>query len=183
MSKGWIISLDKTLCWNAQQLDSRNFTVVPYASVFLTLWIIVVYFDSSFYTRMLLCNYCTTHMKTKFKIEKIEKNFNIYEYWQAQAQECILEKSMIDSRKSSITAKVSAQIVEFNNLALKSLEPAYKEGIVPSRKYKVCYYLTLFTYLYELTFNYHEHNSIERCIVLSILKGHFFDLWIWMKLQ
>lgn len=54
----------------------------------------------------------------------------------AQAQECILEKSMIDSRKSSITAKVSAQIVEFNNLALKSLEPAYKEGIVPSRKYK-----------------------------------------------
>lgn len=83
---------------------------------------------------------------------------------------------MIDSRKSSITAKVSAQIVEFNNLALKSLEPAYKEGIVPSRKYKVCYYLTLFTYLYELTFNYHEHNSIERCIVLSILKVHFFDL-------
>lgn len=64
-----------------------------------------------------------------------------------------------------------------------SLEPAYKEGIVPSRKYKVCYYLTLFTYLYELTFNYHEHNSIERCIVLSILKVHFFDLWIWMKLQ
>lgn len=55
---------------------------------------------------------------------------------------------MIDSRKSSITAKVSAQIVEFNNLALKSLEPAYKEGIVPSRKYKVCYYLTLFTHLY-----------------------------------
>ncbi|XP_062613644.1 tyrosine-protein phosphatase non-receptor type 23-like [Saccostrea cucullata] len=54
----------------------------------------------------------------------------------AQAQECILEKSMIDSRKSSITAKVAAQIVEFNNLALKSLEPAYKEGIVPSRKYK-----------------------------------------------
>ncbi|XP_061164355.1 tyrosine-protein phosphatase non-receptor type 23-like [Saccostrea echinata] len=54
----------------------------------------------------------------------------------AQAQECILEKSMIDSRKSSITAKVAAQIVEFNNLAMKSLEPAYKEGIVPSRKYK-----------------------------------------------
>lgn len=100
---------------------------------------------------MLLCNYCTRHVK---------KISNIYEYWQAQAQECILEKSMIDSRKSSITAKVSAQIVEFNNLALKSLEPAYKEGIVPSRKYKVCYYLTLFTRLYKWINSYHEHNSI-----------------------
>lgn len=73
---------------------------------------------------------------------------------------------MIDSRKSSITAKVSAQIVEFNNLALRSLEPSYKEGIVPSRKYKVCVSPTRviihavlpqtslkFTYIYTRVYN------------------------------
>ena len=44
---------------------------------------------------------------------------------------------MIDSRKSSITAKVAMQIVEFCNMAFKALEPAHKDGIVSSRKYKV----------------------------------------------
>lgn len=32
----------------------------------------------------------------------------------AQAQECILEKSMLDSRKASIVAKVAAQVVSVN---------------------------------------------------------------------
>ncbi|CAB3366076.1 Hypothetical predicted protein [Cloeon dipterum] len=36
----------------------------------------------------------------------------------AQAQECILEKSMMDSRKSLIIAKVGAHVVEYYNLAL-----------------------------------------------------------------
>ncbi|KAG8194991.1 hypothetical protein JTE90_008169 [Oedothorax gibbosus] len=31
----------------------------------------------------------------------------------AQAQECILEKSMLDSRKASITAKIAAQVVDY----------------------------------------------------------------------
>lgn len=39
----------------------------------------------------------------------------------AQAQECILEKSMLDSRKSSITAKVAAQVVEYYQTALATL--------------------------------------------------------------
>ncbi|CAG0895584.1 unnamed protein product [Darwinula stevensoni] len=39
----------------------------------------------------------------------------------AQAQECILEKSMVDQRKHTITAKVAAQIVDFYGEALKFL--------------------------------------------------------------
>ncbi|XP_074662602.1 tyrosine-protein phosphatase non-receptor type 23-like [Tubulanus polymorphus] len=40
----------------------------------------------------------------------------------AQAQECILEKSMTDNRKSTITAKVAAQIVEYYRIALDNIE-------------------------------------------------------------
>ncbi|ELU12724.1 hypothetical protein CAPTEDRAFT_228981 [Capitella teleta] len=52
----------------------------------------------------------------------------------AQAQECILEKSMTDNRKSNITAKVAAQIGEFYNFALKSLDNC--NTTVGNRKYK-----------------------------------------------
>jgi tyrosine-protein phosphatase non-receptor type 23 len=54
---------------------------------------------------------------------------------QAQAQECILEKSMADNRKSNITAKVAAQIGEFYKLALKSLDSC--SSTVGSHKHKV----------------------------------------------
>lgn len=57
---------------------------------------------------------------------------------QAQAQECILEKSMTDSRKSSITAKVAAQIVEYYKLALKNLDASNCASFVGSKKVKVC---------------------------------------------
>ncbi|PSN50877.1 hypothetical protein C0J52_12740 [Blattella germanica] len=40
----------------------------------------------------------------------------------AQAQECILEKSMMDNRKATIIAKVAVQIVDYYNLALNVLE-------------------------------------------------------------
>lgn len=56
---------------------------------------------------------------------------------QAQAQECILEKSMTDSRKSSITAKVAAQIVEYYKLALKNLDASNCASFVGSKKMKV----------------------------------------------
>ncbi|GIY93433.1 tyrosine-protein phosphatase non-receptor type 23 [Caerostris extrusa] len=36
----------------------------------------------------------------------------------AQAQECILEKSMLDNRKSSITAKIAVQVVDYYKCAL-----------------------------------------------------------------
>ncbi|XP_012273301.1 tyrosine-protein phosphatase non-receptor type 23 [Orussus abietinus] len=40
----------------------------------------------------------------------------------AQAQECILEKSMLDNRKPTIVAKVARQIVDYYGLALNTLE-------------------------------------------------------------
>ncbi|XP_039279943.1 LOW QUALITY PROTEIN: tyrosine-protein phosphatase non-receptor type 23 [Nilaparvata lugens] len=39
----------------------------------------------------------------------------------AQAQECILEKSMTDNRKADISAKVAAQIVDYYNMAANAL--------------------------------------------------------------
>jgi len=44
---------------------------------------------------------------------------------------------MTDSRKSTITAKVAAQIVEFYNLSLKSLETCNQYELISSKRYKV----------------------------------------------
>lgn len=55
----------------------------------------------------------------------------------AQAQECVLEKSIADARKSSIIAKVSAQCVEFYKLALTNLEKPNTSSLIGSRKVKV----------------------------------------------
>ncbi|OQV15126.1 Tyrosine-protein phosphatase non-receptor type 23 [Hypsibius exemplaris] len=40
----------------------------------------------------------------------------------AQAHECILEKSLLDNRKSIIIAKVSAQVVDYYNVLLRALD-------------------------------------------------------------
>ncbi|XP_003700623.2 tyrosine-protein phosphatase non-receptor type protein myopic isoform X1 [Megachile rotundata] len=45
----------------------------------------------------------------------------------AQAQECILEKSMLDNRKPTIVAKVARQIVDYFTLALSTLEQGGSE--------------------------------------------------------
>ena len=58
-------------------------------------------------------------------------------FFQAQAQECILEKSMTDNRKGTITAKVATQIVEYYRLALKSLEASWGTSTISHRKHKV----------------------------------------------
>lgn len=54
--------------------------------------------------------------------------------FQAQAQECILEKSLVDSRKSTIVAKVAAQIVTYYEQCIKVLEKQSVEEIVGSAK-------------------------------------------------
>ena len=56
--------------------------------------------------------------------------------FQAQAQECILEKSMTDNRKSSITAKVAAQIINYYKTACKNLDKA-GNNVVGSKRFKV----------------------------------------------
>ncbi|XP_066587740.1 tyrosine-protein phosphatase non-receptor type 23-like [Prorops nasuta] len=50
----------------------------------------------------------------------------------AQAQECILEKSMLDNRKPTIVAKVARQIVDYLGIALNTLEQGGgEEEIIP----------------------------------------------------
>ena len=55
----------------------------------------------------------------------------------AQAQECVLEKSIIDARKATINAKVSAQCVDYYKLALTNLEKSNVASVMGSRKSKV----------------------------------------------
>ena len=56
---------------------------------------------------------------------------------QAQAQECILEKSMMDNRKSSITAKIAAQIAEYYQSAIRTLDVPNVSNALGSRRCKV----------------------------------------------
>ncbi|RWS16464.1 tyrosine-protein phosphatase non-receptor-like protein 2 [Dinothrombium tinctorium] len=67
----------------------------------------------------------------------------MYQIMLAQAQECILEKSILDNRKASIIAKVAAQVIEYYNSALLVLLQAASNGdsdniidIVGSKMYK-----------------------------------------------
>lgn len=48
----------------------------------------------------------------------------------AQAQECILEKSLADNRKAAIIAKVTAQVISFYNAALTALFSQCEEGMI-----------------------------------------------------
>ncbi|CAK9828677.1 Tyrosine-protein phosphatase non-receptor type 23 [Anthophora retusa] len=80
----------------------------------------------------------------------------------AQAQECILEKSMLDNRKPTIVAKVARQIVDYFTLALTTLEQGGSEdGTISDTvgtkiyknwkhylKFKKAYHLAV-TYLYQ----------------------------------
>lgn len=58
----------------------------------------------------------------------------------AQAQECILEKSMLDNRKATIIAKVAVQVVEYYKKSLTILQSGTEDGsfgdILGSKVYK-----------------------------------------------
>ena len=55
---------------------------------------------------------------------------------QAQAQECILEKSMSDNRKSTITTKIAAQIVVYYSNTCQFLETKEASSLLGARKTK-----------------------------------------------
>lgn len=79
----------------------------------------------------------------------------------AQAQECILEKSLIDNRKPHIVAKVTAQIVVYYGAALAALLTGGDDGpvaqVIDSSVYKLwkkyvrfkINYLNCILYLYQ----------------------------------
>jgi tyrosine-protein phosphatase non-receptor type 23 len=70
----------------------------------------------------------------------------------AQAQECILEKSLADNRKSAIVAKVTAQIISYYNSAMAALLTNGEEGqlsdLIGSKLFKEWKRYTRFKVLY-----------------------------------
>ncbi|KAL3855251.1 hypothetical protein ACJMK2_014467 [Sinanodonta woodiana] len=80
----------------------------------------------------------------------------------AQAQECILEKSMTDSRKSTITAKVAAQIVEFYRTTINHLEVCHSQKLMSSKRYKDCKKtLEIKVFFYTCITNYYMGRDAE----------------------
>ncbi|KAJ1520087.1 hypothetical protein ONE63_004309 [Megalurothrips usitatus] len=53
----------------------------------------------------------------------------------AQAQECILEKSMMDNRKASIIVKVAVQVVNYYSQAFNALKRSESEDVVGTKFY------------------------------------------------
>nr|CAH7727131.1 unnamed protein product [Callosobruchus chinensis] len=54
----------------------------------------------------------------------------------AQAQECILEKSMLDNRKATIVAKVAVQVYNFYRQSLSILESSGEDELHKNKTYK-----------------------------------------------
>ncbi|CAO1401981.1 unnamed protein product [Diamesa hyperborea] len=86
----------------------------------------------------------------------------------AQAQECILEKSIADNRKAAIIAKVTAQVVSFYNTAASSLfcqsEDGSLQDLVGSKIYKEWQKYIKFktSYLSSILFLYQGQHSEEQ---------------------
>ncbi|KAI8775935.1 tyrosine-protein phosphatase non-receptor type 23 isoform X3 [Biomphalaria glabrata] len=78
-------------------------------------------------------NFCSSSMSTDMSFELL--NFHIT-LMLAQAQECILEKSIFDNRKNSITAKVAAKVVEFYKEACGLIDLADSKQQINSRMHK-----------------------------------------------
>lgn len=84
----------------------------------------------------------------------------------AQAQECILEKSLADNRKAAIIAKVTAQVISFYNAAMTALYIQNEEGsvIVGSKANKEWSKYIKFktSYLSSVLFLYQGQHSEEQ---------------------
>lgn len=86
----------------------------------------------------------------------------------AQAQECILEKSLADNRKAAIIAKVAAQVISFYNAAMSALFSQNEDGtiqdLVGNKLYKewLKYIKFKTSYLSSILFLYQGQNSEEQ---------------------
>lgn len=86
----------------------------------------------------------------------------------AQAQECILEKSLADNRKAAIIAKVTAQVISFYNAAMSALFSQNEDGsiqdLIGNKLYKdwLKYIKFKTSYLSSILFLYQGQNSEEQ---------------------
>ncbi|XP_071484622.1 tyrosine-protein phosphatase non-receptor type 23-like [Diadema antillarum] len=92
-----------------------------------------------------------------------------------QAQECLLEKSMQDNRKSSLVARISMQVVEYYRLALRGLEDSNVTSLMGSRRSKwwkktlqiKALHFTSIAYLYMSNQAEEQHKYGERVAYLT----------------
>jgi len=86
----------------------------------------------------------------------------------AQAQECILEKSLADNRKAGIIAKVTAQVISFYNAAMSALFSQNEDGtiqeLIGNKLYKewLKYIKFKTSYLSSILFLYQGQHSEEQ---------------------
>jgi tyrosine-protein phosphatase non-receptor type 23 len=86
----------------------------------------------------------------------------------AQAQECILEKSLADNRKAAIIAKVTAQVISFYNAAMSALFSQNEDGsiqeLIGNKLYKewLKYIKFKISYLSSVLFLYQGQHSEEQ---------------------
>lgn len=112
----------------------------------------------------------------------------------AQAQECILEKSLIDNRKPHIVAKVTAQIVVYYGAALAALLTGGDDGpvaqVIDSSVYKLwkkyvrfkINYLNCILYLYQGQHAEEQRKMGERLTlyqVSALITTIHIILYIW----
>ena len=79
-------------------------------------------------------------------VDWLRNNFSLIwfiSHLQGQAQECVLEKSIIDNRKHTINAKVSAQIIDYYKIALANCEKSEFQSNLGSKQTKVSLHLSL----------------------------------------
>ncbi|XP_052000515.1 tyrosine-protein phosphatase non-receptor type 23-like [Xyrauchen texanus] len=68
-------------------------------------------------------NYLRDHFSHNFSVDMSHQILNLnINLMLGQAQECLLEKSMLDNRKSFLVARISAQVVDYYKEACRALE-------------------------------------------------------------
>jgi len=112
-------------------------------------------------------------------------------FLKAQAQECVLEKSLVDSRKMSINAKISAQVVEFYSLSLTNINKPEIQKDIDSKikkdwksycQFKIIYYTALTSYFSAISaaesqkygdsvgFILHAEEKLKECSTMKNFK-------------
>ncbi|XP_071792026.1 tyrosine-protein phosphatase non-receptor type 23-like isoform X2 [Asterias amurensis] len=86
-----------------------------------------------------------------------------------QAQECLLEKSMQDNRKSSLVSRISMQVIDYYRLALRGLEDSNISSLMGSRRsktwkktlqVKISHFLSVaYTYMSNQAFEQQKHGE------------------------
>ncbi|XP_069778256.1 tyrosine-protein phosphatase non-receptor type 23 isoform X2 [Narcine bancroftii] len=75
--------------------------------------------------------YLRDHFSHSFSVDMSHQILNLnINFMLGQAQECLLEKSMLDNRKSFLVARISAQVVDYYKEACRALENSETASLI-----------------------------------------------------